>query len=157
MFSRKQTYVGLLAVLLAFTVFVIVRSFSYEPQARQVPLLIAIPTLLLIVWKLGYVLRNYPPEEDIDVQTENDLNEESEHPYDFVETLRISVWPASFVLLIYLIGYYLAIPVFVFTFMRIYGKARLPIAVGSAVGVTVIVYVVFQMVLNLQLWSGIVL
>lgn len=169
--EEKASYIGFLVLLLVFTLFVTVQSLSYEPNARQVPLLIAVPTLLLIVGKALYVafepqFWNESPEEpkamsatDLDPADEeqfSNMQRQQTTPYGLKETARMAIWPTTFVVLIYLLGFLVAVPVFIFLFMRLYGNARWHLALGSAVGVTAVVYVVFLLILELELWSGIV-
>lgn len=70
-------------------------------------------------------------------------------------TLLAAAWPGAFVAGVILFGFYIAIPVYVFLFMTIYGRKTLRQAFWGTVATTAFTVVVFEWLLNYEIFRGI--
>jgi hypothetical protein len=69
--------------------------------------------------------------------------------------LMAAAWPGAFVAGVILFGFFLAIPVYVFAFMLLFGKKTLREALIAAATTTVFTLVVFEWLLNYEVFRGI--
>lgn len=62
-------------------------------------------------------------------------------------------WVAGFLLAIYLLGFLVSMPLYIFSYMKVH-RIRWTTAIASAVITTVIMYFGFQYLLNIELYPG---
>ena len=70
--------------------------------------------------------------------------------------LMAAAWPGAFVAGVILFGFFLTIPVYVFLFMLMYGKKTIREALIGAAATTAFTVVVFEWLLNYEVFRGIV-
>ena len=70
--------------------------------------------------------------------------------------LLAGAWVAGFLLVIYLLGFIIAIPSFIIAYMKSHGTRWL-VAITSAILTTVLIYVLFELVLGVILYRGLLL
>lgn len=166
MVEERTALTGFVIILSLFVISVIVQAVNYEPRARQMPLLIAVPTAVLLFWRL-YTIKTerYFDEDssntDVDVTEDEIVSDSTEvvsqepEAMDYPEVIRMVLWAAGLVALIYLFGYIMAIPIFTFLFLFVYGDID-PMRAGSvAAALTLTIYILFVVVLDLDLWQGV--
>jgi len=71
-------------------------------------------------------------------------------------TLLAAAWPGAFVAGVVLFGFFVAIPIYVFFFMLIFGKKSLKESILGALATTAFTLVVFEWLLNYEVFRGIV-
>lgn len=162
-------FVTALGVIVAWMV---LEALGFSETARTVPLVIGIPTLVLIVIQIirdGIgVVRSDPTvgavseiEQDRYARAAADQREAAatavarEVAADRSTSMLGSMaWVGALALLIWLAGLLIAIPVFTAAFMKIFGRERWTTIAAFAVGTAVAVYAFFTLVLDVRLYSG---
>jgi Tripartite tricarboxylate transporter TctB family len=70
-------------------------------------------------------------------------------------TLTAAAWPGAFVAGVVLFGFFVAIPVYVFLFMLLFGKLPLKLAIVWALATTAFTFVVFEWLLDYEVFRGV--
>jgi hypothetical protein len=70
-------------------------------------------------------------------------------------TVQAMAWPGGFVAGIVLFGFFIAIPIYVFLFMLLFGKKSLRKAVTGALATTFFTLVVFEWLLDYEVFRGV--
>jgi hypothetical protein len=138
--------------LFIFVVLVIV-SMGYSKKARRLPLVVGIPGVMLAAVEVakGTRLKRRAPEpkESTVVEQEAGAVERQRGP------LMAIGWVVLLVGMIWVFGFFIAIPVHTFLFMRTrkesWGLTLFIAAIGFAV-----LYFLFDMTLNLELYPGLI-
>lgn len=84
------------------------------------------------------------------------IDKKEEDRKDRLGYLHIGAWVTGFFLAIYLLGFIIAIPVFVFTYMKSHRIGWL-VAITSTAITTAVIYVVFEFALEVDLYPGLFL
>ncbi|MFC1873137.1 tripartite tricarboxylate transporter TctB family protein [Chloroflexota bacterium] len=141
-------------IVLGFVLF----SFNYKAEPRFIPLLVGIPTLIMII--LVLLSERYPKLISLfnvslgDVesvlkrkpaQSETDLGR---------KVLAILAWMAGFILLIFLVGFIIAVPIFVFLFLKIYTRAGWLTAVIISLIMVGLIYGGFEVLMRANMFEG---
>lgn len=79
----------------------------------------------------------------------------SEQPLSVVKEIKGIVWLGGLLAALYLVGFLITTPLYVFAFLRFSGQRSLGLSAGVAAGATVFVYVVFVRLLEYKLFPGI--
>ncbi len=69
--------------------------------------------------------------------------------------IKVILWVISLVLLTYLFGILPAIALFVFFFVKFFGKKKIAVTLAYTVASWVFVYIIFVMILQTRLYMGI--
>lgn len=162
-------FVTTVGVIVAWMVF---EAWGFSETARTVPLVVGVPTLVLIVIQIirdgiGVVRRDSTVgaaseiEQDRYARAAADQSEAaaaavaSDVAADrSTSMLGALAWVGALALLIWLAGLLLAIPVFMAAFMKVFGRERWTTIAAFALGTAVAVYVFFTLVLDVRLYSG---
>ena len=146
--QRRPASVGLIvtAVLLgSFSIaYLAVALLTLGPASRNVPLLAGGFTLALLVLELSRSWTERRNSSD-DVRTQRtDRNE-----------LTVLMSVAALVTGIYLLGFVVALPLYVFAAIRYIGKRSLRAAIATALITTATLYVAFAVLLSYRLFPGV--
>lgn len=154
----------ILGVIIGFVFY----SLSYGPTARFVPLVVGIPGIIFGVLQLigslpgvSKRLEKLSSTKDLfgtkGVKPKEEA-QESEEEAEKVSTPAwiIFVWIVGFTALIVLFGYLVAVPVLVFSFLKFRSRASWFYSILSAVGIEVVMYGGFVLLLNVFLYEGLV-
>lgn len=149
--------------LLAVIIAMLVVNLNYRPGARQVPMLTGICTVgLLVAITIGPFKRTNRKERPgrievkapaLDAPPENGTAAFPGGGKDAV----IIIWLLFLMVASYLIGFLLAIPLYMFLFLFIFARESWKLSIGVAIGVFAVIYLVFVKVLNVQLYKGLLL
>jgi len=154
-------------LLLFFTVLIIIGAFHYDRSSRMLPLIVGIPTFLMLVYlvlgetifprlisgfnidllnieKAGIIK---PSGDDIAVTARWTKNK---------RYLFITGWLISFLILIILFGYNISTCVGVFLFVKIYGTKTWLRSVLVAISIWAFTYIVFQYAMGMEMFPGII-
>ncbi len=140
----NHSYVIVNLLYLGLVLVVVVPSLGFEGQAGLVPLVLGIPTLVLILFSLARELLSPRAAPD-----------DSAEVAPWAGAVPIVAWLAVFCVLVFLIGFLLTIPVYIVLFLR--GFARLSWARCGIAAVTVwaLVYVSLKFLLHRILFEGV--
>lgn len=155
----------ILGVIIGFVFY----SLSYSPTARLVPLVVGIPGIIFAVLQLigslpgvSKRLEKFSSTKDLfgtkAIKPREEGTQESEEEVEKVSTPAwiILLWIVGFTALIILFGYLVAVPVLVFSFLKFRGGASWLYSILSAVGILVVMYGGFVLLLKVFLYEGLV-
>jgi len=130
-------------------------AHNWPFKAALFPLMTGIPLLVLALAQVLLDLRGRPETREAPVM---DLQQTSDVPAELARrrTIAIFVWMAAFILLVLLIGFTLAVPLFAFFYLLFQSSAGFGTSVAIAAGAWTFFYVLFERVLQLQFEAGLV-
>jgi hypothetical protein len=143
--------------LLAFTAVYLGTAYTYSPDARAVPAGVAWVALVLAVLdivsrtrtKLGLALMHW-------LNPAGDPGKDEARPhYPALKQLSAVLWMALFVVLMVLLGILYSVPLYVFGSLWLRGRRALWLSAGVAAGATLMIWVLFDLVLQLELYPGV--
>jgi tripartite tricarboxylate transporter TctB family protein len=143
--------------LLILTIIYLVTAYGYPADARAVPAGVAWVMLVLLVLdllsrtqtKLGAALMHWlNPAGDPEKR-------EHEAHYAALKQIGAVFWVALFVALMLLIGILYAVPVYVFASLFIRGRRPLLLCIAASAGATLMIWILFSLVLQLELYPGV--
>ena len=148
------------ALILLFVLFFIVTSFSYEHDARLIPLLVGFSTLVLVLAVLVNEIHPVSIIEKMNVDWTKDLKVQEFSPKKKEKVaakklLIIICWIFGFFLFIFLFGFPISIALFTFAFLKIEGKVSWAKALLTAVIVSAAVFVIFEWAMGFGLFEGV--
>ncbi|MEE9501080.1 MAG: tripartite tricarboxylate transporter TctB family protein [Candidatus Aminicenantaceae bacterium] len=148
------------ALILLFVLFFIVTSFSYEHDARLIPLLVGFSTLVLVLAVLVNEIHPVSIIEKMNVDWTKDLKVQESSPKKKEKVaakklLIIICWIFGFFLFIFLFGFPISIALFTFAFLKIEGKVSWVKALLTAVIVSAAVFVIFEWAMGFGLFEGV--
>lgn len=150
----NKTYLVINLLYLAVVASMVVQSLTFAGEAGIVPLVVGLPTLLMILISISRHLflsvleRGGAPAGSAGAA-----------PVDVASWPRGAViigWVGVFFLLIFLIGFYLSIPLYTLVFLRAEGKLPWARAAITAAILWGVVYVSFDMLMGQALFEGVV-
>ena len=144
--------------MLAFSIGFLSWSSIYDEQSRQVPMLIAWSMLILCALdfiattgtKVGKLVKAFFTGTIVGEAAD----EGTTRP--LVKTLVAMAWPIAFVTAVVFLGFFVAIPVYVFLFVVLQGRKSVRLALVSAISTAVFTYVVFDQLLEYEVYRGLV-
>ena len=145
------------ACLLVITIFYLVTAYNYQPDARAVPAGVAWVMLVLVILDLvsrtrtaaGIALMHWlNPAGDADKQ-------DAVKRYPVLKQVVAVAWVAGFAAAMLLIGILYAVPLYVFSSLLIQGRRPLLVCIGFAAAATLMIWLLFNVVLSLELYPGI--
>ena len=140
-------YTGVVVNLLYLAVVALVvgLSLGFEGQGGLVPVVLGVPTLALILSSLGRELL-YPSAA---------ADEAAPDVAPWSRAAPVIAWLGAFCVLVLLIGFQLAIPLYMVLFLRRYGGASWPRCLLAAAAVWVLVFVSLSLLLKRSLFEGV--
>jgi hypothetical protein len=144
-----------LICIILFSLFLFVVALTYgNAKMSAVPLIAGGIILLLGAIQLRKELlvarKAHPDTETIDASNVTAGGEKRQHSIVFV-------WWVSFVLITYLFGFLIAIPLLVFSFMRFRAHRGWLKSLAVAAIAEISIYVVFVFIMQIELYRGILL
>ena len=143
-------------LMIAFAVYFIVDSFSFQHyQAQLLALILAPAVIIMCIVQLVKETKLEDYREVFLEKTDEDVVSEDEDDYiSFKQLFTLLLWIGGFVLGTYLLGFLISIPAFIFLYLALHDTKILTSLITAAV-VTLFLYGVFVAFLNRSLWSGI--
>jgi hypothetical protein len=155
--------------LILFFAFVIITALGYNFKARLIPLVVALPCLAMAIYRFAVDLKGKEKEglsgEDEllkDIMDKVDVTVDHKEKKEKISSeekkrrfFNMAVWILGFVVLIFLFGFLIAIPVFTLLFMR-YHKESWILSLSCAVGLCVSVYIAFVVIAKTILYEGLI-
>lgn len=153
--------------LLAVIVLMLAINFNYRPGARRVPMLIGICTVGLLVATTVQLFKKTTRKDKPDNETEGQLTEKvlgleappkNDHAaYPEKKDAVIIIWLLFLTAASYLIGFLLAIPLYMFLFLFVFARESWKTSLGMSIGIFVVIYLVFVKVLNIEVFKGLLI
>ena len=155
-------------LLLCIVIIFIVSSLKYESTARLVPLIVGIPTLFLVF--IQFLLEIVPSfskfRKNIEgveffgktkILQEQKLGKEENKQKNNKKSgaeKNILLWIIFLVFAIWLMGFLIAIPLFIILFFSLNNIFKLYQSILISLATTTIVYILFDKLLGLTLYKG---
>ena len=155
--TRNWRGMGSALLVLGLSLVFLPWAYRYDPQGRAVPVLVGWLTLGLAALdvitqtntRIGRTLAQMLSGRPLDAQAE--VEDHALRPQ-----IVAMLWLVGFFAGAILVGFLITIPIYVISFMRYQGrKPLLPCAV-SAVAVTTIMWIVFEVLLKYELYKGLI-
>ena len=158
----------ILVSLTAFLALLLVLSFKYVPKARLMPLVVGVPTLALVVFCLLVNLvpgfsKRYRRVAEQDVFDLGEIRKKlapaarkKRSPAEIRrKEMNMIWWLVGLMAAILLLGYLIAIPGFVFLFLKVRSGERWLTTILVTAATWICVYGVFVVLLKLPIYKGI--
>ncbi len=135
-----------------FTAAYLYLSYQYPEKARAFPAKIAWVMLALLA--LDLLSRTQTRLGMAVLRALNPAEARGGHAQSAWRQVSAVLWIAGFTVAIVLIGIVSAVPLYVFAAIRFRGGRSYPVALATAAGATLFVYLLFGVVLRLDLYPG---
>jgi len=148
----------------AYVIVLLILSFGYAVESRLFPLLVLVPTMVFLALRfismtnprLSRILEPEAGMIDIEkIQRLAQTADERKVMANRREEFKVILWTISLVALVYLLGILPAIALFVFLFVRFYGRKKVVASVVYTLATWIFVYIIFVAVLQARLYTGI--
>ncbi len=150
---RRSSYFLILIMLIMLVT--IVSALSYPRFATKLlPLVFA--SLVLVLAAIEFVRELKGRGESATIITDDETGVREQHTIVWSSYLVHGSWVVGFARCIYLLGFIIAIPIFLVTYMRRLGT-RWRTAIPVAMGLPVILYALFERLLQIVLYRGLLL
>ena len=141
----------LLAIMLGMTVL----SFRFSSGSRMLPMISGICSSLILLFLIVMTFSSrvaswYGRFEKKALSTDEKMTVEERK-----KEVSIVAWFVGGTILIYVVGFILSIPAFLFLFLKWRGKETWMVSILVPVVVTAVVYFVFMWVLSVPLYEGV--
>jgi len=142
----------------AVFVFAIVWSQDWPGQSRLFTRAIAIPGLLLALFHLVHETIRTPKPSDITFLSYSDIPADRTIPRQVMRrrTLNIFGWIFSLFLLIWLVNFKIAVPLFVFLYLKFQARESLIISFMLAAVMVILIVGVFGFILHVPWPDGVI-
>jgi hypothetical protein len=142
------------SVLIVTSLGLLIWSSTFNQTARQVPMLVAGAMLVLSIFDFVCRLDRPSLRPLRDFWGADFANREMRHNPRWTAEVGQILWMISCVVAMLLIGFLPAVPLFVFLYMVINGRRPVIESLATAAIVFAFVYVVFEILLDYQLYRG---
>lgn len=156
-----------IVMLVIFTVMVLLAT-QYPPGARFMPLVVGIPGIGLCLLQIALDVRHARRTQAVAVgaaQGKAPKLEKAPRAADTVDAeepdagtvkRELVMWSyfVGFIAGLLLFGFWIAVPVMLITFLRNEARASWAMTLGLGVGATIILYLIFQVLLQIRLHAG---
>jgi len=136
--------------LLMTTIAYLALDYTYKPALRAVPAIVAWIMVALLLLDLASHLKS-PLGSFLRMR----LNPATERAAASVgRQIEAILWVLGFAAMLILLGVLYAVPLFVFAFMRFRGERPMAISALGGAGMLAFVWLLFSLVLRIELYSG---
>jgi len=163
-FEIKKGELLFTTLIAVYVLTLAVLCFSYTAESRLFPLLVIVPTIVLLALRfvsignpeLSKILEPEAGLLDIEkVQRFASKEEKHENRENGWQEFAVILWVVGLLLLTFLVGIMPAIAVFIFFFVKFHGKRKIVTAAVYTAVTWIFVYVIFVVVLQTRLYGGI--
>ena len=127
-----------------------ISALNYDFVSARAPLVIMVPLLILIGMQLNR-MRRKAANHIVLQQLAHALKGDNQ---DFNSVARFIGFMAMLLLLIFVLGHYIGISLFMFVLMYRISREHPVLALVISLGVTVLIYVLFEHGFNIELYRG---
>ena len=136
-------------ILLGLIILFVVSALSFPPQARTLPLFVGIPALFLM--SIEYINQIILKKD-----TKSEEGGKVNLDWKLKKEIIIVLWLIGLVGITYLFGFNIAIPLFLFSFLKFYFSQSVKNSLIIAFSVWVILYISFEKLLKISLNCGVI-
>ncbi|MCL4486615.1 MAG: tripartite tricarboxylate transporter TctB family protein [Chloroflexi bacterium] len=136
--------------VMAILAAIVYMALGFNSQARMMPLVVAVPSLLLSIWQT--VLDFTAPPKVKKKKAEADGAKEAKKASD---SLIAFGWVLLAFVLIYLLGFTITTFLYPLLYMRVRSRMGWGISLGVSIGFVAFLYVVMVTLLQVQLYDGV--
>jgi hypothetical protein len=165
--DKMEIFFG--SVLVCFYLAVIIASYQYNHKARLMPLVIAFPCIIMAAVQLVSVLRGKKKKKVISIEDEmfqktmdkihvEVMEEKKVKKTDREATialLKAAGWVMLYVLMVFLFGFLITIPVYTVIFMRSQDDGWVA-SLSTAFGLWLTIYLVFVVLAKISLYDALI-
>lgn len=143
----------LVSIVTSYFIYLLLAVRDLRPEAARLPTLTALGGLVLVaafiaqkIWDARH------PKQNTDVQIlDTGFDEEGlSGRLVLIRTLRLAGWFGGMFAAIWFVGYHVTVPVFVFFYLRVFGKTKWWTAATAGAGFFLLIYVLFDLVLHTE-------
>lgn len=127
---------------------IVLRSFWFDGKGGLVPLVIGIPTLVLIVLVLLSRCRNAGRESTAVASKDGDVA-----PWERAKP--VVGWLCALMGVLFFIGFYPSLFLFTFAYMRFSANTSYTVALGMSASLLLVIYASFEWMLQRPLFEGV--
>lgn len=163
----NRAVISLLLVLgmTALVATMVVEATTFTRSPRLLPLIVGIPTLALLLIQVVRDVRRMvsgdrtggtASEQEADRYSGNDPADGADDSAALANASPVvgTLWVLLLVLIVWLLGFLVAIPIFIVLFMRYFGRETWRLSILFAIGTFVVTYLFFVVVIEVQLIPG---
>jgi hypothetical protein len=150
---KKRGHVGFCVFLLAISGYVVYSASHWSFKTGFFPLAIAIPLIILALLHLALELFGAPETAGgpaVETEFSNDITPEVARR----RAIAIFSWIAGFILLVYLVGFPLAVPFFLFFYLKLQSRENWLWSITLTAIAWLFFYGLFQRLVQLQFEAG---
>jgi len=147
----KHASLGLALAIMALSAWGIYSALDWPLKSKLFPLVIAIPLFCLATAEALWVILG---KSAASVASDFKLSEDQEPAVARRRTLLAAAWTVGFFLLILLVGFPIAVPVMVFTYLKVQGKEGWIFSAIFTGAVWLFFYGLFELLLHLHFPDG---
>ncbi|MDH3446115.1 MAG: hypothetical protein OEN50_19485 [Deltaproteobacteria bacterium] len=147
--ASRTTFLAINFLYLVIVGSMVYAAYHYGGEASIVSLVIGVPTLVMILFAIGYGFLNSSESAVEPAASE----EAATAPWS--RAALIGAWLVGFLLLIFFIGFYKTIPIFALGYLKIQGKTSWVIASVTAGILWAVLYLSFDYLMGQELFQGI--
>jgi hypothetical protein len=141
----------LLSIVTGFFVYLLLAVGDLRPEAARLPRMTAIGGLVLVAAFIAQMVWGATHRrQNVTAQILDTGFDEEGLPGRLVvmRTLRVASWFGGMLAAIWFVGYHVAVPVFVFFYLLVFGKTKWWTAATAGAAFFLLIYVLFDLVLN---------
>jgi hypothetical protein len=138
-------------ILSILLVVFLIDAVGFHPVARRAPMVVMIPLILLIIIQIIRLTRVVSFSAMIEFIAKIFNGKEE----NYKKVFQITLWMIVLIASIYVVGHYVGSALFLFVLLRIISREKWSSTLLIMVIVPVILYVLFEYLLGLQLYRGI--
>ena len=140
-------------ILIGVGLYAAYSATGWKFKAALFPLAVSIPLIILVTAQL---LLEIFSKGEVSDSSGMDLEFAADVPPDVARRRAIGafLWVAGFILTVYLVGFPLAVPIFIFSYLSFQGRVGLPLSVTLTAVAWLFFYGLFQRTLHLPFEDG---
>ena len=151
--SLRVAELGFVLFLLLLTLGALAESMTYSLTAARTPLVILLPMLVLVLflaWREIVAARTDVHDLVADIKAAF----AGEYP-KFNQFVRFTGWLVALILMVAVLGHYVAVGLFTYLLMRPVGGESRSLSLKIAIAMPVAIFLIFDVALGLRMFSGI--
>jgi hypothetical protein len=150
---KNKGGIAVAIIFLLIGLFGIIESANFHYwESITLPLIISCFISVLAGLQLVLEFRQRPKNQ-VSVENENTASDENWDKGQINRAVRILIWIAALIIAIYLIGFYVAVPLFCFVFLKWNARGWITSLLFGII-IIVLIYLIFNVVLKTPLYQG---
>lgn len=123
-----------------------IAAFDWPLKAKLFPMVIGIPLFCLAAAEVAWILLAKAPEEEMPDEVPPELARR--------RSLLAAAWILGFLASVVLLGFPIAVPLFVLLYLKLQGRERWGISIAITLGTWALFYGLFDLLLHLPFPAG---